>query len=61
VYSITSETMKLLGNVAYGKTLTNKAKHIDVSYCRGYDTMMLINSPLFKKMTQVADDLFEVE
>lgn len=28
VYAITSESMKLLSNVAYGNTLANKAKHV---------------------------------
>jgi hypothetical protein len=62
VFAITSETMKLLGNAAYGKTLTNKSKHADMSYCRGAETTLFINTPLFKKMTQLGDDdLFEVE
>jgi G:T-mismatch repair DNA endonuclease (very short patch repair protein) len=61
IYSITGETMKLLGNSAYGKCLSNKAKHADVVFCRGDDTSKMINAPLFKKMAQLSDDLFEVE
>ena len=61
VYALTGETMKLLGNSAYGKTLTNKAKHTQVEYCRGNDTSAFVNNPLFKKMSQIDDDLFEVE
>lgn len=54
-------TMKLLGNVAYGKNLTNKAKHVDVSYVRGEGTIQCVNNPRFKRMSAVAEDIFEVE
>ncbi|BFZ13860.1 hypothetical protein BsWGS_16899 [Bradybaena similaris] len=59
--AIKSETMKLLGNAAYGKTLTNKSKHLDVAYVRGEGTSKLINNPRFKKMTEVTNGVFEVE
>ena len=61
-FTITSDTMKLLGNSAYGKSLTNKERHTDIIYCRGTDTSTFISNPLFKKMTQLGnDDIYEVE
>ena len=61
IYAITSETMKLLGNAAYGKTLTNKTRHADMSYCSGSDVGSCINNPRFKNMTQLSGDVYEVE
>ena len=31
--AVIADTMKLLGNSGYGKTVTNKQKHRDVKYC----------------------------
>lgn len=53
--------MKLVGNAAYGKTLTKKSKHVDVTYVPGEGTPKLINSHLFKKMTDVTSEVFGVE
>jgi hypothetical protein len=60
-YSTTCAVMKFLGNSAYEKTLANKAKHAEVSYCTGEDTTNFINDLLIKNMTDVREDLFEVE
>lgn len=51
--------MKPLGNAAYSKTMTNKAKHVDWTYIRGDKTSKLVNEPQFKKMSEIADDLCE--
>jgi hypothetical protein len=59
--AITSETMKLLGNAAYGKTITNKARHTDIAYCSDRDVGRCINNPRFKKMTQLSDGVYEIE
>ncbi|BFZ03070.1 hypothetical protein BsWGS_06109 [Bradybaena similaris] len=59
--AIKSETMKLLGNAAYGKTLTNKAKHVNVAYAHGDKTGKLVNNPRFRKMHEIAPDIYEVE
>lgn len=47
--TIKSDTMKLLGNFTYGKTLTNKQKHLDVVYVDVAGTIKLINTPQIKK------------
>jgi hypothetical protein len=46
-YALKGESMKLLGNAAYGKTLTNKTKHMDVRYCNGDSTGKFVNNPFF--------------
>jgi hypothetical protein len=33
--ALLADTSKLIGNSAYGKTITNKEKHIDVRYVDG--------------------------
>lgn len=53
--------MKLLGNTTYGNTLTNKDKHTDVSYCEKTTTTKHVNSPLFRKLALLIDDIYEVE
>lgn len=45
--AIKSETMKLFGNVAYGKTLTNEAKHVNVDYVLSDKTSNIIINPRF--------------
>lgn len=53
--------MKLLGKAVYGKTSTNKAKHINVAYVRCEKTIKLVNNPRFKRLSEVAPNFFEVE
>ena len=42
--SIIADTMKLLGNSAYGKTVTNIDRHRDIKYCTEVGTSLLINN-----------------
>ena len=42
--SIIADTMKLLGNSAYGKTVTNVDRHRDIKYCTEVGTSLLINT-----------------
>ena len=58
---ILAETMKLIGNSSYGKTLTNINNHCDIYFLNDKDTAKKINSPLFKKATPLSDDWNEVE
>lgn len=55
--AIKSDAMKLLRKVAYSKTLTNKAKHVNVVYVRGDNTRKLVNNP-FKRLPDVAPNIF---
>lgn len=59
--AINCETMKLLSNEAYGKTLTNAAKHKNVPHVRCDKTSKLVNEPQFREIAKSADDIYEVE
>ena len=52
--------MKMLGNSAYGKTLMNKEKHLDVRICNLAEASKLINSPHFRRLVDFSDDTYEV-
>ncbi|XP_066265252.1 uncharacterized protein [Branchiostoma lanceolatum] len=59
---IIAETMKLIGNSAYGKTVTNKEKQSDVCYCDSDVTAtQKINYPCFRMITEVVDGFYEIE
>ncbi|GFO27003.1 hypothetical protein PoB_005350800 [Plakobranchus ocellatus] len=60
--AILTETFKLLGNSAYGKSLENLENRRDVAYSMGRDVGKLVNSRLFRTCTPLDhNDLFEVE
>ena len=60
--SIISDTMKLIGNSAYGSSIMDKEKHLSISYAKDERTASLkINCPRFKKLTELADNCYEVE
>ena len=48
--SILADTFKLLGNSAYGKSLTNIAKHRDIHYITSEQTKKLVNEIRFQKL-----------
>jgi len=56
-----SDSRKLLGNSAYGKTVMDQAKFSNIYYARrGKVLNKLIENPLFKKLTPIDEDLYEV-
>lgn len=57
--SILADTMKLLGNSAYGKTLENLALHRQNKYTQ--DSSKLVNNCLFHSQRPIDQDLIEVE
>ena len=59
--SIIADTMKLLGNSGYGKTVTNVDRHRDVKYCTEIDTSALINNKRFRQLDVVTEDAYEIE
>ncbi len=59
--AIIADTMKLLGNSAYGKTVTNKEKHLDVKYVDSDQAKELINDKRFKAVNEINENLYEVE
>ena len=58
--SIIADTMKLLGNSAYGKTVTNIDKHRDVRYSTEVGTSSVINNKRFCQLDVVTDYAYEI-
>ena len=58
--AIIADTMKLLGNSAYGKTVTNVDRHRKVKYCTEVGTSSHINNKRFRQLDVVAEDAYEV-
>ena len=58
---IIADTIKLLGNSAYGKTVTNADRHRDIKYSTEVDTSALINNKRFRQLDVVAEDAYEIE
>ena len=58
--SIIADTMKLLGNSAYGKTVTNIDRHRNVKYCTEVGTSACINNKRFRQLDVVTDDVYEI-
>ena len=59
--AILAESAKLLGNSAYGKTITNLLKYCDLKYASAKESQDFVKSPHFRKMTQLTEDLYEIE
>ena len=59
--AIIADTMKLLGNSGYGKTVTNIDQHRDVQYCTEVGTSSLINNKRYRQLDIVTDNAYEVE
>lgn len=60
--SIVAETMKLLGNSGYGKTVTNKDKHRNVQYTNNdKNASDLINTNFFRSLNQLSENLYEID
>ena len=58
--AIIADTMKLLGNSAYGKTVTNVDRHRKVKYCTEVGTSALISNKRFRQLDVVTADAYEV-
>ena len=59
--AIIADTMKLLGNSGYGKTVTNVDRHRDVKYCTEIGTSTLINNKRFRQINGITEDAYEIE
>ena len=58
--AIIADTMKLLGNSGYGKTVTNVDHHRDIKYCTEVGTSSHINNKRFRQLDVVTEDAYEV-
>ena len=52
-YELIAETMKLFGNSAYGKTITNKEGFVSTTYATENNISKKINNPRFKDLEQL--------
>lgn len=60
--AIIADTMKLLGNSAYGSQILDKEKHMDVKYVVGErKARMKVNEPQFRKLSELEKDTYEIE
>ncbi|PIK55307.1 hypothetical protein BSL78_07779 [Apostichopus japonicus] len=59
--SILADTMKLIGNSAYGKTVTNKEKHLDVVVCNDDKVFQAINNPFFRSLSPLGNSMYEAD
>ena len=60
--AIIGETYKLVSNSSYGSLLMDKSKHSNVKYLMDKSKVCkFINSPVFKNMNTLGQDLYEVE
>ena len=59
--AIIADTMKLLGNSGYGKTITNVDRHRDVNYCTEKAASRLVNGRRFRQLDVVVDYAYEIE
>ena len=58
---IIADTMKLIGNSAYGSLIMDKEKHQTVKYVTSKrDACLAVNQPVFRKITEL-DELYEIE
>ena len=58
--AIIADTIKLLGNSAYGKTVTNVDRHRNVKYCTEVGTSACVNNKRFRQLDVVTDDAYEI-
>ncbi|KXJ10780.1 hypothetical protein AC249_AIPGENE21810, partial [Exaiptasia diaphana] len=59
--AIIADTMKLVGNSSYGKTITNQLKHRDVKFCADSKASLMVNSPFFRQLDSIDEDTYEVQ
>ena len=59
--AIIADTMKVLGNSGYGKTVKNVDRHRDVKYCTKIGTSALIKNKRFRQLDVVTEDAYEIE
>ena len=60
--SIIADTMKLLGNSAYGSMIMDKEKHKSVIYVKGeVNGKMKVNQRNFQSLTELGGEMYEIE
>ena len=59
--SVEAETMKFLANSSYGYHIMDRSRHTVTKYLNDGKTHNSINNKLFKRLTFITDQLYEVE
>ena len=59
-YELIAETMKLFGNSAYGKTITNKGGFVSTTYATENNISKKINNPRFKDLEELYGENYEI-
>ena len=59
--SVEAETMNLLANSSYGYQIRDRSRHTATKYLNDKKTHSEINSKLFKRLSCINDQLYEVE
>ena len=59
--AIIADTMKLLGNFGYGKTVTSIDRDRNVQYCTKAGMSSLINNKRFRQLDVVTDNAYKIE
>ncbi len=58
---IIGESMKLVGNAAFGSVLMEKTKHQSIKIAKTENELLVkINDPLFRQMTKLSENCYEV-
>ena len=58
--AIIADTMQLLGNSGYGKTITDVDRHRDVKYCPEKAASLMVNDRRFRQLDVVVDDAYTI-
>ena len=60
--AVLADTMKLIGNSAFGSMIMNKTKHKKVYFVEGYENAAKeVNEPKFDRLHEIAHDYYEIE
>ena len=59
--SLIAQQMKFLANSSYGKFITNSEKHTDTMFANEYKTRLKINSPTFRRLEELDNDVYQIE
>ncbi|KXJ22829.1 Zinc finger and SCAN domain-containing protein 22 [Exaiptasia diaphana] len=59
--AIIADTMKLVGNSSYGKTITDQERHREVKFCSDAKASRLVNDPFFRQIDEIDENTYEVQ
>ena len=61
-FEIFADTMKLIGNSAYGSMIMNKEKHVNITYCESKEkASYFVSKRRFRNLTELDNNHFEIE